>query len=209
MPRELVPLPVALSPMNGTRSSQPGGGGSPSLARVCTNCETRSALSAMVEIPSHIGTTRSVVRATTITATARPRRPPRRAWTASRMGQVAMTIIVAQSTAGTNGRITQRLAAINTPMEVTWSVIGVSSYDGGRSFMACPNLEGPRHRHHDELVRDGRARRGRRSPRASRGSRPRAVLPGPGWTSGRRGSAACTSPTRSQSSFEKLNSLQE
>ncbi len=95
----------------------------------------RSEFSAMVEMPSQIGTTSSVVRATTITATAGPRRPPRRAWTAIRMGQVAMTIIVAQSTAATKGRITQRVAAISPPMEVTWSVIRVMSFDGGRWVM--------------------------------------------------------------------------
>ena len=48
----------------------------------------------------------------TITATAGPRRPPKRAWIQVRNGQVAMTIIVAQTTAARNGSITQRLAII-------------------------------------------------------------------------------------------------
>ena len=50
--------------------------------------------------------------ATVITATASPRRPPRRAWSPIRMGQVAMTMAAAQTTERRNGSITQTLVAI-------------------------------------------------------------------------------------------------
>ena len=77
----------------------------------------------MVEMPIQVGTTSRASRAMTITATAGPRRPPRRAWRAVRMGQVAMTIIVAQTTAARKGNITQMLAAVITPRARTPSVM--------------------------------------------------------------------------------------
>ena len=81
-----------------------------------------------------------------MTATAGPRRPPRRAWTASRNGQVAMTIIVAQTTAATNGSMTQRLAKVMAPMARTPRVMrGRSNDGGGGGFPAGPSGVVTRH----------------------------------------------------------------
>ena len=134
------------SPRTGTFVSQAGGGGSPSFASVRTKFPTRSEFSAMVEMPIQVGTTRRVTRPAIITATAGPRRPPRRAWTAISHGQVAMTIIVAQTTAATNGSMTQRLAKVMAPMARTPRVMrGRSNDGGGGGFPASPSGVVTRH----------------------------------------------------------------
>ena len=68
---------------------------------------------------------------TVMTATARPRLPQSRAWTARSAGQVATTIMVAQTVASRKGRSTQKLAAIKPPIATTASRIRVRSQDGG------------------------------------------------------------------------------
>ena len=72
-----------------------------------------------------------------MTATAGARRPPRRDWIPARMGQVAMTIVAAQTTERRNGNITQMLAAASTPMASTPSVMRGRSRAGGGTFMAA------------------------------------------------------------------------
>ena len=126
------------SPTRGMLPSQSGGGGSPSVAREYTNLPTTSALSAMVEMPTQVGTTSRVSRARTITATAGPRRPPSLAWTAIKTGQVATTIIVAQTTAAAKGSITQMLAPVIAPRARTPRVMRGRSCDGGETFTGCP-----------------------------------------------------------------------
>ena len=80
-------------------------------------------------MPTAIGATTITTIPAVITITARTRRPPRRLCTARIMGHVATTIMVAQISAGRNGRSTQNVAAISPPSVTTASRIRVTSHD--------------------------------------------------------------------------------
>ena len=71
-----------------------------------------------------------------MTVTARTRLPHSRACIARNAGHVATTTIVAQTTAGRNGRRTQKLAPIKPPIATTDSRIRVRSQDGG-GWLTC------------------------------------------------------------------------
>ena len=97
---------------------------------------TSGVCSTTTTMPTAIGATTMTIIASVITATARPRRPPRRPCTARITGHVATTIMVAQISAGRNGRSTQNVAAINPPIATTASRIRVTSHDTGRCSLA-------------------------------------------------------------------------
>lgn len=71
-----------------------------------------------------------------ITVTASARLPWRVGWTRSVSGQVATTIIVAQTVASKNGRSTQKLPAINPPIASTARMVRERSR--GMSTMCNP-----------------------------------------------------------------------
>ena len=73
------------------------------------------------------GTIRIASRPSVITATAGARRPPNALSTRRIIGQVATTIIVAQTKAARNGDRIQSEPAINAPMNSTDSVVRASS----------------------------------------------------------------------------------
>ena len=73
--------------------------------------------------------------AAVMTATAKPRRSPRRRSTQRISGQVATTIMTAQIAAGRNGLSTQKLAAIKPPIATTAKRIRVMSQGNAVSFM--------------------------------------------------------------------------
>src|SRR5688500_2667819 len=58
------------------------------------------------------------------------------------IGQVATTIIVAQTVAPANGSNTHRLATMRSPMEITLSVVRVRSVGAGSR--SIPSLNGSR-----------------------------------------------------------------
>ena len=69
--------------------------------------------------------------ASVMTVTASQRRPPSRAWRAIIIGQVATTIMAAQTVAPMNGSNIHRLATIMSAMNTTPSVMRVRSRDAG------------------------------------------------------------------------------
>ena len=120
-------------PTSGISSTQSGGDGIVADARSFDQSTISSAWSTIVATASVSGTTSTSSIADVITVTASQRRPPSRAWTASIMGHVATTIIVAQIPAAMNGHTTHRLAAITSPMARTESVMRPRSRAEGGS----------------------------------------------------------------------------
>jgi hypothetical protein len=66
-----------------------------------------------------------------IAATASERLPPSRAWTRSRTGHVATTIMIAQVMAGRNGCAIQTQLAMSAPSASSWKVVRARSGDRG------------------------------------------------------------------------------
>jgi hypothetical protein len=81
----------------------------------------------MANIASVSGMTRTRSNITVITVTARLRLFQSQAWSFSRIGHVATTMMVAQIKEVRKGLKTQKLAAISEPMNRTASVIRVTS----------------------------------------------------------------------------------
>jgi len=107
--------------------SQSGGGGTVKVASDLALITISSALLIMVATARDKGTMRASSRTRVITATASHLLPHRRAWRATRRGQVATTIMVAQIKALTNGRTTQKLAAMSIPINRTIRAVRVIS----------------------------------------------------------------------------------
>ena len=133
-------LSAALWPMRGTASTHGGGGGTRSVGSARAISPIRPDCSRMVDIARKSGTIRTSSSATVITATAAPRRPPRRAWRPSMRGQVETTIIVAQSSDPRNGSSTQRLPTMSRQMPMTDRVMRVRSRYGAGAVMAMPAI---------------------------------------------------------------------
>ena len=133
-------LSAALWPMRGTASTHGGGGGTRSVGSARAISPIRPDCSRMVDIARKSGTIRTSSSATVITATAAPRRPPRRAWRPSMRGQVETTIIVAQSSDPRNGSSTQRLPTMSRQMPRTDRVMRVRSRYGAGAVMAMPDI---------------------------------------------------------------------
>jgi len=89
----------------------------------------------MVAMASDSGTTSTSNRRSVITNTASDRFPHSRAWMPSITGQVATTTMVAQITAGRNGRNIRNEAAIRPPMKRTPRVIWARSRCCGFMFL--------------------------------------------------------------------------
>ena len=104
-----------------------GGGGKVKDARDLTQPTIWSALSIIVTTASERGTTSTSIRTNVITATASLRLPQSLSWRLSKSGQVATTIVVAQINAVMKGRTTQKLAKISRLMNITASVVRVTS----------------------------------------------------------------------------------
>ena len=134
-------------PTRGTASTHGGGGGTRSVGSARAISAIRSNCSRMVDVATKRGMIRTRSSATVITATAAPRRPPRRAWRASMRGQVETTIIVAQSSDPRNGSSTRRLPAMSRPMPRTVRVMRVRSRYGAGAVMAMPAIVPTANRH--------------------------------------------------------------
>jgi hypothetical protein len=94
----------------------------------------------MVATASKKGTMTIIKIRSVITATASPRLFFIRAWSHSKRGHVATTIMVAQTIEVRNGRSIQKLAAMNTPIKSTASVVPVMSREPGVSTLICETL---------------------------------------------------------------------
>src|SRR5215510_9243594 len=101
-------LAASRGPSSGTRSSQSGGCGTDQEASDWIQPAMSDEWSTIVESASVSGTSKPSSSNTVITATANPRRPHNTDCTRIIRGQVATTIMVAQITAGRNGRNTQK-----------------------------------------------------------------------------------------------------
>src|SRR5437667_10099244 len=115
-------LAVSREPTRGSRSTQSGGGGTDHVASHCAPLAMSCEYATIVVRASASGTIRPSSNTIVITATANPRRPHSADWTRSIRGQVATTIMVAQTNAGRNGRKTQKVATIIPAMNSTASV---------------------------------------------------------------------------------------
>ena len=119
-----------LGPASGNPDTHPGGGGRPSVSRVFAKAVARSTFSRMVTMARVIGTIRSASSPAVMIATAAPRFPPSMDCRRSRIGQVATTMMTAQTKDGRNGFRIQKLAAMSKPMKSTASVVRVRSRAG-------------------------------------------------------------------------------
>src|SRR5262245_36266987 len=119
-----------LSPIRGSARTAAGGGGIFIVASASTQPLMRSAWSTMVLMAMARGTMRTSSRAMVMAATASERRFQSRRWIWRMSGQLATTIVVAQTTAGRNGRRTQNDAAMSPAMKSTARVTRARS-DGG------------------------------------------------------------------------------
>src|SRR5262249_1872569 len=109
-------------PISGSRPTQSGGGGTDQVASCCTPPAMSSEYEMIVVRAKVSGTSRPSSNTTVITATASPRRPHSTDCARTSSGHVATTIMIAQTTAGRNGRKIQKLATIMPPMNSTPSV---------------------------------------------------------------------------------------
>src|SRR5215216_1918318 len=113
--------PAVFEPTNGTDSIQSGGGGKVSERSDCAQSTISSIWATKVPTATENGTMKTNSNARVITVTAKYRFPHSTAWARSINGQVATTIIVAQTSAGTNGRKIQNDAAMRPTMKSTES----------------------------------------------------------------------------------------
>ena len=143
----MIQVAAIFSPTSGRRCTHSGGGGIGEVVSVCIQPEMVSVFSARVSIISSTGAKNTTSMASDITATASARRR-NRACTLSIKGQVATTIIIAQTNDNRNGRSTQNDARIsitisstaNTERGTSRSITGVGAragaVDSGRSGTA-------------------------------------------------------------------------
>ncbi len=116
---------ATLAPTTGTPATQSGGAGMCSSATLMS-CR-RAACSTMADTAATSGTTTSRSISSTITAVASQRRPPTARSSLCSAGQVATTIIDAQTSASRNGFITQKTPASSAPIRSTPNTMRVRS----------------------------------------------------------------------------------
>ena len=174
--------PAIFSPTRGRPRTQAGTPGTESSASDLDQTTMASPCSTTVTTPTATGATTIMSIVTVITATARPRLPQSRAWTARSAGQVATTIMVAQTVASRKGRSTQKLAAIKPPIATTASRIRVRSQDGGAEDPASALIPAIRRRAPCRAGRRPAARRAGCGPAPARRRRAGARSPGPPGT---------------------------
>src|SRR4029450_12378097 len=97
-----------LLPTRGKLATHSGGAGTPRAALALEHATASSARSTIAMTAMVSGAARIVSITRVMTVTARTRLPHSRACIARNAGQVATTTIVAQTTAGRNGRRTQK-----------------------------------------------------------------------------------------------------
>jgi hypothetical protein len=126
-------------PTSGIFSIQPGDGGILSVDSDLNHPTISSDRLRMVITARQTGTIKNNSNTTVATSTASHRLFQSRDCNFRKYGQVAMTIIAAQSSGDKNGRITQKQAAISTQINNTASVVRVRSDELVRVMMEVTN----------------------------------------------------------------------
>ena len=100
-----------------------------------------SDFSMMVATASKKGTITTIKISAVITATASPRLSLNRFWNQSKIGHVAITIMVAQMIEVRNGRSIQKQAVVSTPIKSTANVVFTTSWVPGMFHVGLSHLQ--------------------------------------------------------------------